>query len=71
MVGRTFRRWEEVPTGASVLGLAMVLMVAAYGFGAAESRPALGDAAAAVAAIAIAGSGLLYAFRLGAGGRID
>jgi hypothetical protein len=49
----------------------MVLLVAAYGFAAIESTPTPGGVVAAVAAVAIAGCGLLYAFRLGAGGHVD
>jgi hypothetical protein len=49
----------------------MLLLVAAYGFAAIESRPTPGGVVAAVAAVAIAGCGLLYAFRLGTGGHVD
>jgi hypothetical protein len=68
---RASRRWDVLRVAASALGLAIVLMVAAYGFGAIESRASPGGVAAALAALAIAGSGLLYAFRLGAGGLVD
>jgi len=53
------------------LGLALVLILGAYGFAAIESRPSLGGVVAALAALAIAGSGLLYAWRLGTGGIVD
>jgi hypothetical protein len=53
------------------LGLAIVLMVAAYGFAAVESRATAAGVVAALAAVAIAGYGLLYAWRLGAGGLVD
>jgi hypothetical protein len=56
---------------AAALGLAFLLMVAAYGFGAIESGVTPGGVTAAVAAVIIAGSGLLYAWRLGAGGLVD
>jgi hypothetical protein len=49
----------------------MVLLVAAYGFATYESGATPGGVVAAVAAVAIAGCGLLYAFRLGAGGHVD
>lgn len=65
------RRWDVVRFVASALGLATVVMVAAYGFAAIESRPAAGAVVAVLAAVAIAGSGLLYAWRLGAGGLVD
>ncbi|MDQ6719805.1 MAG: hypothetical protein M3003_03280 [Candidatus Dormibacteraeota bacterium] len=53
------------------MGLAFLLMVAAYAFGAIESGVTLGGVTAAAAAVIIAGSGLLYAWRLGAGGLVD
>jgi uncharacterized membrane protein len=52
-------------------GLAFVLLIAAYGFAAIESRPTSGGVVAALAAIAIAGCGLLYAWRPAAGGIVD
>ena len=55
---------------SSALGLAFVLMVAAYLFAAIESRAAAGAVVAAVAAVAIAGTGLLYAWRPGSGGHV-
>jgi hypothetical protein len=64
-------RWEPLRVAACGLGLAIVLMVAAYGFAAIESRPTPGGVVAAVAALAIAGCGLLYAWRLAAGGIVD
>ena len=56
---------------ASSLGLAIALMLSAYGFAAIESRPTLGSVVAALAAVAIGGSGLLYAWRPGAAGLVD
>jgi hypothetical protein len=53
------------------LGLAILLMVAAFGFAAIESGPSAVAVIAALAAVAIGGSGLLYAWRLGAGGVVD
>ena len=46
-------------------------MVAAYGFAAIEAIPTADSVIAVLVAVAIAGTGLLYAFRLGAGGFID
>jgi hypothetical protein len=68
---RALRRLDVIRGAASALGLALVLMVAAYGFASFELRPALAAVAAALAALVIAGGGLLYAFRLGAGGLVD
>jgi hypothetical protein len=53
------------------MGLAVVLMVAAYVFAAIEGGTTPDAMAAVVVAVAIAGTGLLYAFRLGAGGIAD
>jgi hypothetical protein len=68
---RQSQRWDMVRVAASAGGLAILLMVVAYGFGAFESQATLGGVAAAIGAVAIAGSGLLYAWRLGAGGIVD
>jgi len=46
-------------------------MAAAYVFGGTKSGVTLGGVVTAVSAVVIAGSGLLYAFRLGAGGLVD
>lgn len=65
------RRWESPRVAASALGLALLLMAAAYVFGGTKSGVTLGGVVTAVSAVVIAGSGLLYAFRLGAGGLVD
>jgi len=56
---------------AATLGLALVLLLAAYAVGAATAQPTQGGVVSALALLAIAGSGLLYAWRLGAGGSVD
>ena len=68
---RAFQRWDAPRVAGVALGLAIVLLVAAYGFAAYESGATPGGMVAALAAVAIAGCGLLYAFRLGAGGHVD
>ena len=68
---RVSRRWETLNIAALALGLAFVLMVAAYVFAAIEAGTTADGVVAAVVAVAIAGTGLLYAFRLGAGGIVD
>ena len=70
-VWRVSRRWEIISVAASAMGLAVVLMVAAYVFAAIEAGTTPDAMAAVVVAVAIAGTGLLYAFRLGAGGIAD
>jgi hypothetical protein len=47
------------------------MMLAAYTFAAIEAGATAEGVAAALVAVAIAGIGLLYAFRLGAGGLVD
>lgn len=64
-------RTDPIRVAVLALGLAVVLMLAAYGFAGIESRPTLGGIVSTLAALAIAGSGLLYAWRLGAGGVVD
>lgn len=54
-----------------MLGLALVLLLGAYAFGLTAAPVTAGGVVAAVALIGIAGSGLLYAWRLGAGGIAD
>jgi hypothetical protein len=56
---------------AATLGLALLLLLAAYGYGLATSQATPGAVISAVALVGIAGSGLLYAWRLGAGGIVD
>jgi hypothetical protein len=46
-------------------------MAAAYAFAGTKSGVTLGGVVTAVSALGIAGSGLLYAFRLGAGSLVD
>jgi hypothetical protein len=64
-------RTDPLRVGVFAFGLALVLLLAAYGFAAVESRPTVGGVVAALAAIAIAGCGLLYAWRPAAGGIVD
>jgi hypothetical protein len=68
---RALRQWDPPRVAGAGLALAVVLLVAAYGFAAIESGLTPGGVVAAVAAVAIAACGLLYAFRLGAGGHVD
>ena len=56
---------------AVALAVALVLFLVAYGVEVATSAPTLGSALAAAALVGIAGIGLLYAWRLAAGGVVD
>ena len=70
-LSRALRRWDPIRVAAVFLGLALLLLLAAYGFAATTINPTPGAIAAVVAVVGIAGSGLLYAWRLGAGGIVD
>ena len=70
-LSRALRRWDPIRVAAAFLGLAVLVLLVAYGYAAAYVQPALSDVLVAVALAGIAGSGLLYAWRLGAGGIVD
>jgi hypothetical protein len=70
-LSRALARWDPLRVGETALGLAVLLVVAAYGVSLTVSQLTLGAAVAVVALLGIAGSGLLYAWRLGAGGIVD
>ena len=55
----------------AALGLASLVLLAAYAYSLSAAPITLPRVVAAVALIGIAGSGLLYAWRLGAGGIVD
>ena len=55
----------------AALGLALLLLLAAYGISLTAAKVTPGAAISAVALVGIAGSGLLYAWRPGAGGIVD
>ncbi len=70
-LSRALRRWDPARIAVLALGLALALCLAAYGVTVATSSLTAGPALAAAALLGIAGIGLLYAWRLGAGGGID
>ena len=70
-LSRALRRWDPIRVSAVFLGLATLSLLAAYGYAAYNFQPTIGTIAAAVALAGIAGSGLLYAWRPGAGGIVD
>jgi len=70
-LSRALRRWDPIRVAAAVLSLAILLLLAAYGYAAVTVQPTLSALAPAAALVGIAGSGLLYAWRLGAGGIVD
>ena len=67
ILSRGLRRWDPVRIAALALGLAVVLCVGAFGVAVATSTLTTGPALAALALVGIAGIGLLYAWRFGAG----
>jgi hypothetical protein len=70
-LSRALARWDPLRVAAAVLGLAVLLLVAAYGVSLTVVELTLGAAVSVVALVGIAGSGLLYAWRPGAGGIAD
>lgn len=56
---------------AAAAGVVSLILVAAYAVGAGSAEPTIGGVVSAVGFLAIAGTGFLYAWRLGAGGQLD
>lgn len=65
------RRWDPVRVAATGSGATAAVLLAAYAVAGATVQPTPGGIVAALALLAIAGSGLLYAWRLGAGGLVE
>jgi hypothetical protein len=70
-LSQSLARWDPIRVACIGFGLATALVLAAYVVSVATSQLKVGGAVAAVALVAIAGSGLLYAWRLGAGGLVE
>jgi hypothetical protein len=70
-LSRSLARWDPIRVACAALGVAMLLLVAAYGVSLTASDATPGAVVSAVALVGIVGSGLLYAWRLGAGGIVD
>ncbi len=68
---RRLLRADAPRLSAGVLGLVLAVGLAAFVFAAFESNPGPGAFVAAAALVAVAGTGLLYAWRLGPGGLGD
>jgi hypothetical protein len=71
VLSRALRRWDPLRVAAAALGVACLLLLAAYGYGVATAQATVEGVIAAAALVGIAGSGLLYAWRLEAGGAAD
>ena len=70
-LSRSLRRWDLVRVAAASLGVAVVILLAGYAVAVANSQATPGGIVSVLALLAIVGSGLLYAWRLGAGGSVD
>ena len=70
-LSRALARWDPARVAAGALGLAVLLLPAAYAVSLGSSNATAGGVISAVGLVGIAGSGLLYAWRLGAGGIVD
>ena len=56
---------------AAACGVAVAMLLVAYGFGTSQAQATAGGVVSALALVGIAGAGLLYAWRLGAGGSFE
>ena len=70
-LSRALVRWDPARVAAGALGLVLLLLVAAFGVDLTVAQVTPGAVVAVVAVVGIAGSGLLYAWRLGAGGLVE
>jgi hypothetical protein len=68
---RRINRLDPVRVSALLVAAPVVAVLAAYALAASTASPAAGALTAVGALVAVAGSGLLYAWRLGAGGLSD
>jgi hypothetical protein len=70
-LSRGLSRWDPIRVACIGFGLATALVLAAYVVSVATSQLKVGGGVAAVCLVAIACAGLLYAWRLGAGGQVE
>ena len=70
-IWRRINRVDPARLSATLLALLLLAGLGAYAFVASTANPTAGALTAAAALVAVAGSGLLYAWRLGAGGLAD
>jgi hypothetical protein len=70
-LSRALARWDPVRVAAAGLALGVLVLLGAYAYSLTASQVTPGAVVSAVALVGIAGSGLLYAWRLGAGGIVD
>ena len=70
-LSRGLALWDPIRVACIGFGLATALVLAAYVVSVATSQLKVGGAVAAVSLVGIAGAGLLYAWRLGAGALVE
>jgi hypothetical protein len=70
-LSRTLRRWDPVRFAAGSTAVVCLGLLVAYAGSAVGSQPTTEGELSAVGFVAIAGTGFLYAWRLGAGGTLD
>jgi hypothetical protein len=63
VLSRALRRRDPIRIAAAALGIAWLVLLVAFAFAAVTVLPSLGSVVAALAAAAIAGAGILYAWR--------
>ena len=62
---------SPLPVASAAAGLSVLALLVAYAVAASTVAPTAGGIVSALALAGIAGSGLLYAWRLGAGGPVE
>jgi hypothetical protein len=60
---RALARWDMLRVAAAAVGVALLLLIAAFVAGSIAAAPHAGSVLAALSAAAIAGAGILYAWR--------
>jgi uncharacterized membrane protein YhiD involved in acid resistance len=68
---RALRRWDPLRVAVVALGVALLLIVAAYGLDLISAPLTTEGVVSALALLVVAGGGLLYAWRLGAGAIVE
>ena len=68
---RGLLRWDPIRVACVGFGLATVLVLASYVVSVATSQLKFGGGVSALSLLAVAGAGLLYAWRLESGGHVE
>jgi hypothetical protein len=70
-LSRRLNRWDPMRVAAAGLGAACLVLLGAFAVAVVSVQPALEEVLSAVGFLAIALTGFLYAWRLGAGGTLE